>query len=77
MAEYTGYMKTTVDFDAMDIPHMAKTPLDQYREYVLESLFFQDHHGAVRATYGEHPIAATKEQIDALIEILAQWRDKA
>ena len=77
MTGHDGYITRTVEIEAMDIPQMMKTPIDYYKYYVRESLLFQDHHGVVRAAQSEHPIAATREQIEALIEILKEWGENA
>ncbi len=76
MNELSGYLKVRLEFDAIDIPTMGRCNREQFTDYVLEEILFQDHHGAVRFTHGEHPLAATTEQIDALIELLGEWRKK-
>lgn len=62
--------------DVVDIPTMEEMSAIDYRDYLESSLLFVDHHGALRAIVGEYPVAATKAQIDALIEYLRDARQR-
>lgn len=70
-----GYVKQTVEIEAMDIPTMADATPEQYRSYLPE-LFFVDHHDVLRASHGEYPIAVTPAQLDILIEYLQDLRGR-
>ncbi len=78
MTKYTGYLEVSLpeDAQAMDIPTMFRSNAEQYRDYILENLLFQDHHGNIRSMIGEFPLATTQKQVDVLIEVLNEWRDK-
>lgn len=71
-------MKVNVEIemgvDAITIPEMQGLVGSQYASYVENSLFFMDHHGALRAILGEYPIATTKEQLDILVGYLNSIR---
>lgn len=71
-------MKVNVEIemgvDAITIPEMQGLVGSQYAAYLENSLFFMDHHGALRATLGEYPIATTKEQLDILVGYLNSIR---
>ncbi len=77
MTDYTGYSTTKVAFQAIDNFQMQRMPIEQYKSYIQECLFILDSQGVVRTIHGEHPIATTKEQIDALVSILVEWRGAA
>lgn len=50
-------------------------PLSEYRELVKrEAFFFVDHHGFLRHQFSGDVIAASKEQVDILIEELKAKR---
>ncbi|WP_375203779.1 hypothetical protein [Hyphococcus sp.] len=72
-----GTVTQTVEIEAVDIPTMAEMPPAQYRSHVESELLFQDHHGVIRMSHGEYPLAVTQDQVDALIELLTEWRAKA
>lgn len=48
-----------------------------YRQLLNEGAFFWiDHHDFVRSTFSEEIFATNREQLDAMIEHLQQYRDK-
>lgn len=64
-------VKATMNVEVADIPTMREMGGGEaYLSYLREALFFVDHHDVLRSTLGEWPIAATKEQVQALIRYL-------
>ncbi len=55
----------------VDIPTMREMRPDEYAAYLRNGLFFIDHHDILRDTVIEHPIAATSQQVQILIDYLA------
>ncbi|RKL21405.1 hypothetical protein BFJ72_g14878 [Fusarium proliferatum] len=76
--EYTGRIKVTAEGEgeAIDIPTMHDMPIDQYKEYVKNELFFMDHHEILRSNFCGYPYATTPAQIDAFIEVLREYKRK-
>lgn len=64
------------NIEAIDIPTMSKMSIEDYKQYIQSGLFFIDHHGILRSTPADYPIACNKKQIDALIEYLKQIKTK-
>jgi len=62
------------DTEVADIPTMARMSNDEYREYLENSLIFMDDHDVLRSYITGHPIAANREQLDILIELLQEIR---
>ncbi|OMQ23705.1 hypothetical protein [Serratia oryzae] len=61
-------------FDLGDIDTMHTT---EYRRALSDGAFFWiDHHDFVRSTFTEEIFATNREQLDAMIEHLQQYRDK-
>ncbi|VXD04911.1 conserved hypothetical protein [Enterobacterales bacterium 8AC] len=49
----------------------------RYRQLLKDgAFFFADHSGAVRSTFSEEIFATNREQLDAMIEHLQQYREK-
>lgn len=66
----------TLDEDVMDIRSMEAMDIAGYLPYVEQYLMYVDHHDVLRASQGGHPIAVTRQQLDALISPLQSMRDK-
>lgn len=63
-------IKQAVEVEAVDIPTMTEMSLEEYTSYIESNLVFSDHHGVIRATQGEYPLACTKAQLNALVKFL-------
>ncbi len=58
-----------------DVSAMQKVSDQQYREYVRnQEILFLDPNRVLRLTESGAPLAATREQVDILIEELRQFR---
>jgi hypothetical protein len=70
-------IKSTVEVESIDIPTMYEMSEHNYREFLRhDGLTFVDHHGVLRSTPAEYPIATTQEQLDILIDELRRRRNK-
>lgn len=50
---------------------------EEYRKALSDGAFFWiDHHECVRSTFSEEIFATNREQLDALIEHLQEYREK-
>ncbi|ELZ2427941.1 MULTISPECIES: hypothetical protein [Klebsiella pneumoniae complex] len=64
-------------YDQFGLHDMSSMPTAQYRQALANgALFWIDHHDFVRSTLSEEILATNKEQLDALIEHLKEYRDK-
>ncbi|WP_422413979.1 MULTISPECIES: hypothetical protein [unclassified Endozoicomonas] len=69
--------KTNIEVEAIDINTMEALTPEEYKLYLeSEGLFMVDHHEILRSSCAGYPIAATKEQVDILIEELSKIRHK-
>lgn len=68
--------KFTFEIEAIDIPTMQDMSLEDYKDHIEGSLMFVDHHGILRSSVAEYPLATTKEQFDALLNYLQAIRPK-
>jgi L-lysine 2,3-aminomutase len=64
----------TLDEEVLDIANMEAMGLAGYLPYVEQYLMYVDHHDVLRSSQGGHPIAVTKQQLDALISHLQSVR---
>ena len=63
--------------DKYDIGDLGTMPTNVYRQLLDKGAFFWiDHHDFVRSTLSEEILATNREQLDALIEHLQQFRNK-
>ena len=63
--------------DKYDIGDLGTMPTNVYRQLLDEGAFFWiDHHDFVRSTLSEEIFATNREQLDALINHLQQYRDR-
>ncbi len=67
--QYT-IIKESINIEVADIPTMSEMSDNDYKEYLETSLLFTDHHGVLRSTQGEYPIACSKSQLETLISYL-------
>jgi|GEM_PF-2541568 len=65
-----------VDVEAADIRTLSMMPIEEYRTYLREEVFYVDHHDVFRSFLAGYPIAANKDQLEALIEYLREIRPK-
>jgi hypothetical protein len=68
-------MKTTVEFEAVDIRTMHEMSHEEYRSY-LDEMFYVDHHDVLRSLHAGYPIAATISQLRNLISYLEELESK-
>ncbi len=73
--QYT-IMKESIEIEVVDIPTMSEMSDNDYKEYLETNLLFTDHHGVLRSTQGEYPIACSKSQLQALISYLESVKGK-
>lgn len=69
-------LKINIEIEAVDIPTMSDMPSGDYKNYIESHLYFVDHHGILRSTQGEYPIACSKTQLRQLIEYLNSVESK-
>jgi hypothetical protein len=70
-------IKKNVDIESVDVPTMRAMSDDEYRDFLRRGgLMYVDHRGALRSSPAAYPIAATRQQLDVLIEELQRLRDK-
>lgn len=51
--------------------------IEEYKKALSDGAFFWiDHHDFVRSTFSEETFATNKEQLDALIEHLQEYRER-
>jgi hypothetical protein len=73
MSTYKG----TIEIEAVDIPTMARMSDDEYQKFLeTHGLFWIDHHHILRSTPAEYPLATRRSQLDMLITVLQQCRDR-
>lgn len=63
-------VRARLNEEVVDIPTMRSFSAEGYRPYMEQYLFFIDHHGVLRSTLGQWPIAVTKQQVRELIDYL-------
>ncbi|HHQ6617985.1 TPA: hypothetical protein ACSTL0_004446 [Serratia fonticola] len=64
-------------YDHYGITALDTMETNQYRQLLKDgAFFFADHSGAVRSTFSEEIFATNREQLDAMIEHLQQYREK-
>lgn len=66
----------TLDEDIMDPIQLQEIGTIGYRQYVEQYIIRLDHHDHLRAEQGEYSIAATPGQIEILIEVLQDMKEK-
>lgn len=66
----------TLDEDIMDPIQLQEIGTIGYRQYVEQYIIRPDHHGHLRAEQGDYSIAATPGQIEILIEVLQDMKEK-
>lgn len=63
--------------DNYGITDMSTMHTGHYRQLLQEGAFFWiDHHDFVRSTLSDEILATNREQLDALIEHLQEYRDR-
>ena len=62
------------DTEVADTQTMDRMSNDEYREYLENGLIFMDLHDVLHSYITGHPIAANREQLDILIELLQEMR---
>lgn len=63
--------------DQYGIENLETTPTSVFRQLLDDGAFFWiDHHDFIRSTLSEEIFATNREQLDALIEHLQQFRNK-
>ena len=75
---YTGWIPVTYGkgVEVLDIPTMRELDGEAYKAYVRDHLLWVDHHEVLRSTLAEYPYATSPEQVDALIEVLREFRER-
>ena len=64
-------------YDQYGLHDMSAMPTAEYRQVLKNgALFWIDHHDFVRSTLSDEILATNKEQLDAIIEHLQQYRDR-
>ena len=65
------------EIESYDNPTMRNMTEEQYRRFVQNGeLMYVDHHDVLRSYIADYPLAATREQLDILIEELQKLRGK-
>lgn len=63
--------------DKYGIGDLGTMPTNVYRQLLDEGAFFWiDHHDHVRSTFSEEVMATNREQVDALIQRLQEFRER-
>ncbi|HBS6919847.1 hypothetical protein K9I53_02215 [Klebsiella quasipneumoniae] len=63
--------------DQFGLHDMSATPTAEYRQALKDgALFWIDHHDFVRSTLSGEIFATNREQLDAMIEHLQEYRNK-
>ncbi len=75
---YNGMMRPRIDEEdqVVDIPTMAAMGGTEYSAYMHDHLLYMDHHEVLRTNIGDYPLATSREQIDALIEVLQRYKSR-
>ncbi|EPO8266891.1 hypothetical protein ACUGB8_002905 [Raoultella planticola] len=64
-------------YDQYGLRDMSAMPTVEYRQVLKNgALFWIDHHDFVRSTLSEEILATNREQLDAMIEHLQEYRNK-
>lgn len=63
-------MKHTIEIDTIDKQTLYGMSLDDYKRYIEEEVFYIDHHDFLRSAIAGYPLAATRQQLHALISYL-------
>ncbi|MBT1926906.1 hypothetical protein D3C87_1674540 [compost metagenome] len=64
-------------YDQFGHHDMSTMPIAEYQQALVNgALFWIDHHDFVRSTLSEEILATNKEQLDAMIEHLQQYRNR-
>ncbi|HGH5396619.1 TPA: hypothetical protein ACJI3N_003154 [Raoultella planticola] len=64
-------------YDQYGLHDMSAMPTAEYRQVLKNgALFWIDHHDFVRSTLSEEILATNREQLDAMIEHLQEYRNK-
>lgn len=64
-------------YDQYGLHDMSVMPTAEYRQVLKNgALFWIDHHDFVRSTLSEEILATNREQLDAMIEHLQEYRNK-
>ncbi|MDT3413841.1 UNVERIFIED_ORG: hypothetical protein QE398_004210 [Atlantibacter sp. SORGH_AS 304] len=64
-------------YDQYGIHDMSLMSAGEYRRVLADgALFWSDHHDFVRSTLSGEIFATNREQLDAMIEHLTEYRDK-
>ncbi|HIF6300828.1 TPA: hypothetical protein ACX3LH_003140 [Klebsiella michiganensis] len=64
-------------YDQHGLHDMSAMPTVEYRQVLKNgALFWIDHHDFVRSTLSEEILATNREQLDAMIEHLQEYRNK-
>ncbi|CAI8781954.1 MULTISPECIES: hypothetical protein [Enterobacteriaceae] len=64
-------------YDQYGLHDMSVMPTAEYRQALADgALFWADHHDFVRSTLSGEIFATNKEQLDAMIEHLMEYRDR-
>lgn len=64
-------------YDYYGLHDMVSMSTKEYQQILANgALFWMDHHDFVRSTLSDEILATNKEQLDAIIEHLQQYRDR-
>lgn len=64
-------------YDQYGLHDMSVMPTEEYRHALTDgALFWIDHHDFVRSTLSGEIFATNKQQLDAMIEHLLEYREK-
>ncbi|HCA5751649.1 TPA: hypothetical protein MXV13_000751 [Enterobacter hormaechei] len=64
-------------YDQFGLHDLSSMPTSDYRQALSNgALFWMDHHDFVRSILSDEILATNKEQLDAIIEHLQQYRDR-